>query len=68
MKENKIIQILSSKKINMSLMVRELSIEGLSVPSLYNKMNPTHKHRFKEKELDVIENYLKELSLFISDF
>jgi len=59
MKEESIKAILGSKIINQSELVRRVNKKGLSVPSLYNKLNPNHPHKFKEEELNLIAMELK---------
>lgn len=65
MKEQAIKNILQSKIINQSELVRRVNKKGLSVPSLYNKINPNHIHKFKQEELEDLEKELKKIAEFI---
>ena len=58
--------ILGDKIINMSELVRRVNRKGLSVPSLYNKLNTNHAHKFKEDELKAIEKELRKIADFIN--
>jgi hypothetical protein len=63
--EEAIKAVLSSKLINQSELVRRVNKKGLSVPSLYNKLNDNHPHKFKDEELKDIEKQLEQFARFI---
>jgi hypothetical protein len=67
MKEDAIRAVLSSKIINQSELVRRVNKKGLSVPSLYNKLNTNHVHKFKQDELNAIEMELKKIADLINE-
>ena len=62
MKEQIIKQILSNKLLNKKELVTIIGRKGLSVPSMYNKLNPDHVHKFKKEELEEIEKELKKFA------
>ena len=52
---------LITKKINLSKMCKALNREGLSNPSLYNKLSESHHIELNEGDISAIQAYLYKL-------
>jgi hypothetical protein len=67
MTKDKIIELLNNRLINKSELVKRINMKGLSISSLFNKLNPNHKQKIKDGEIEAIKSELKKFSNDINE-